>query len=290
LLPGVVVQRAALLLLLAACVPDLGPPEPEVRPAAAVRVATWNVHDLFDEVDRQVPPGELDSVPTAAEVEAKLQAVAAVLRRVDADVVVLQEVENAGILARLAARAGYPDARLVEGLDPRGIDVAALSRLPVEGYISHLGELDGAGRPLWPRDCVELHVRAAGRAVVVVASHLSSALSDDGTRRAAQAARLREIADGLRAARPGALVLAGGDLNDTPASAPLAPLLGDGAWLDLAPAGAASWAGGARESRLDYLLVARDDAGAVLDAAVVGGEDVGRASDHRPVVLDLRLR
>jgi endonuclease/exonuclease/phosphatase family metal-dependent hydrolase len=281
------VQRAALLLLVAACAPDLGPPAPEVRPAAAVRVATWNVHDLFDEVDRLAPPGEEDPVPTAAEVEAKLDALAAVLHRIDADVVVLQEVENVAILGRLAVRAGYPEARLVEGPDPRGIDVAALSRLPVEGYVSHLGETDAAGRPLWPRDCVELHVRAAGRVVAVVASHLSSALSDDGTRRAEQAARLREIADGVRTARPGALVLAGGDLNDAPASAPLAPLLRDGAWLDLAPAGAASFAGGAR---LDYLLVARGDAGDVLDAAIVGGPDVARASDHRPVVLDLRVR
>src|SRR6266511_1110253 len=189
-----------LLLLLLACAPDLGAPRRTGRSAAEVRVATWNVHDLFDSDDRLVPPGELDSVPAPAEVEAKLDALAAVLERID-------------------ARAGYPEARLVEGYDPRGIDVAALSRLPVERYVSHLGEVDAWGRPLWPRDCVELHVRTPGRPVVVVASHLSSGLSDDEIGRALQAGRLRDIADGLRAARPTALVLAGGDLNDRPASA-----------------------------------------------------------------------
>ena len=284
-------RLAALLALLAACAPDLGAHAPAVRPADAVRVATWNVHDLFDEVDRLEPPGEYDAVPTHAEVEAKLDALAAVLLRLDADVVVLQEVENAGVLARLADRAGYPEARLVEAFDPRGIDVAALSRLPVESYVSHLGERDPLGHLLWPRDCVEVHLRARGRPLVVVASHFSSALSDDGTRRAYQAARLREIADGLRVSRPDALVLAGGDLNDLPGSAALAPLLGDGAWQDLAPAGLATWGAGASASRLDYLLVDRDDVGAARGGATIAdGADVRAASDHRPVVLDLATR
>src|SRR6266508_4551272 len=238
-----------LLLLLLACAPDLGAPRRTGRSAAEVRVATWNVHDLFDSDDRLVPPGELDSVPAPAEVEAKLDALAAVLERIDADVVVLQEVENAALLARLAARAGYPEARLVEGYDPRGIDVAALSR----------------------RACVELHVRTPGRPVVVGASHLSSALSDDGTRRALQAGRLREIADGLRAARPTALVLAGGDLNDRPASAALAPLLEDGAWIDPAPPGVVTWTGASGTARLDYLLLPREERGALSGVGIAPG-------------------
>jgi endonuclease/exonuclease/phosphatase family metal-dependent hydrolase len=279
-----------ILLALAACSPDLGAERPPVRGPDTVRLATWNVHDLFDEVDRLVPPGDHDLVPPPAEVEARLDALAAVLLRVDADVVLLQEVEGAAILGRLAARAGYPEARLVEGRDPRGIDVAALSRLPVDAYVSHLGDVDARGLPLWPRDCVELHVRTAGRPVVAVASHFSSALSDDGARRLLQAERLRELADGLRRARPGARVVAGGDLNDTPASAPLAPLLGDGAWVDLAPPAAVTWSSGGAAARLDYLLVPRDEEAAVPGVEVVDGADVRRASDHRPVVVDLRVR
>jgi len=260
------------------------------RPAAMVRVATWNVHDLFDEIDRLIPPGELDTVLSAAEVDAKLTALATVLLRVDADVVLLQEVENRAILGRLAARAGYPDARLVEGSDPRGIDVAALSRLPIEAYVSHLGETDAAGRRLWPRDCVEVHVRVGGRALVLVGSHFSSALSDDGTRRTAQATRLREIADDLRAALPGTLVLAGGDLNDRPESVPLQPLLGDGTWLDESPAGALTWIGASGSARFDYLLVPREDRAALAGMQIVGGTEVAAASDHRPVVVDVRVR
>jgi endonuclease/exonuclease/phosphatase family metal-dependent hydrolase len=288
----VVPLLAPLLILLASCGPAPDPASAARPPGrgTAVRVVSWNVHDLFDEADQPAPPGQYDTVPAPAEVEAKLAALAAVLARLDADVVVLQEVENLPLLERLADRAGYAEAWLVDGFDPRGIDVGALSRLPVEAYRSHLGEVDGEGRRLWPRDCVEVHLRTAGRPLVVVGSHLSSGLSDDGTRRREQAARLRSIADRVRAARPDALVVAGGDLNDAPASAALAPLLGDAAWLDPLPPGATTWQGAGGEARFDYLLVPAPDRAAVAGAAVAAGADVARASDHRPVVLDLRLR
>jgi endonuclease/exonuclease/phosphatase family metal-dependent hydrolase len=275
------------LLALVACAPAADDP---TRPSGGrlVRAVTWNVHDLFDAEDRTDAPGALDTVPSPADVETKLDAVAAVLARLDADVVLLQEVENLALGEALAARAGYPAARLVDGNDPRGIDVAALSRLPVLAYVSHAAEPDGAG-PLWPRDCAELHVDAGGRRLAAVITHLSSALSDDGTRRARQAARLRAIADGLAAT--GAAVVAGGDLNDEPASAALAPLLGDGAWRDadagLAPADAWTWSDGSRRRALDHLLVPAAGPLAVLRAEVASGADVAAASDHRPVVVDL---
>ncbi len=283
---------ALLVLVLSACGPALAPPPSRAgagRAAVQVRVATWNVHDLFDAEDRIVPPGAEDLVPAEPEVAAKVTRIAAVLARIGADLVLLQEVENRAVLERLAAAAGYPAARLVEGNDPRGIDVAVLSRLPLRAYASHLRDLAPDGRLLWPRDCVEVHAEAGGRRLVVVGSHLSSALSDDGTRRVWQATRLREIAEAVAAEDPSALVLAGGDLNDTPGSAALAALVGDGAWIDPAPAGAASWVGASGASRLDYLLVPAGGAALVAGASVDAGPDVPLASDHRPVVLDLRV-
>jgi endonuclease/exonuclease/phosphatase family metal-dependent hydrolase len=257
-----------------------------------VRVATWNVHDLFDAEDRSSPPGELDELPSPLEVEEKVASVAGVLGRIDADLVLLQEVENLPLAMALAANAGYPEVRLVEGFDPRGIDVAVLSRLPLERYVSHLGETAPDGRPLWSRDCVEAHVGGAGGGLVVVGSHLVSLLTDpSGDRRMEQAARMREIADSLAQSLPGALVLAGGDLNDEPGSASLGPLLADGAWVDaLAEAGLGeswTWAGASGVARLDYLLLPATEAWRLLAAAVVDGDDVAAASDHRPVVVEV---
>lgn len=270
------------------------PPQAAPRPVGrgTVRVATWNVHDLFDDLDRLMPPGDLDPVPAPEEVAAKLDRVAAVLRRLDADLVLLQEVETLALAEALAARTGHADARLLEAFDPRGIDVAVLSRLPIERYVSHLGELAADGTPLWSRDCVELHAAAGERRLVLVGTHLISRVTDlPGARRLEQAARLREIADEVAAHDPGALVVAGGDLNDEPGSASLAPLLGDGEWLDpLAEAGLGetwTWLGLGGGARLDYLLLPRGQAWRAVSVAIVEGEDVIQASDHRPVVLDL---
>jgi endonuclease/exonuclease/phosphatase family metal-dependent hydrolase len=281
------------LLALLACGPAV--PRTVGSGAALVRVATWNVHDLFDEVDQLAPPGALDTVVAPAEVEAKLDRVAAVLRRLDADVVLLQEVENRPLLARLAARSGYAEARLVEGNDPRGIDVALLSRLTVLDYRSHAAELAADGTRLWPRDAAEAVLATGGQPLVLLGTHLSSGASDpSGVRRAVQAARLRALADEAVARRPGALVVAGGDLNDEADSAALAPLLGDGRWVDAAarlPRSAGwTWSGGGVREVLDHLALRAEDGPAVLGVEVVAGADVAVASDHRPVVLDLLVR
>jgi hypothetical protein len=62
----------AALLSLLACEPALeapAPAAPRVRVATVVRVAAWNVHDLFDAEDRLVPPGDADLVPFQRPIE-----------------------------------------------------------------------------------------------------------------------------------------------------------------------------------------------------------------------------
>jgi endonuclease/exonuclease/phosphatase family metal-dependent hydrolase len=273
-----------LLLLLAACAAPR---------AAPLRVATWNVENLFDE---EGEPWERP--PASAQVERKLERLGAVLRELDADVVALQEVENLAILARLAAGplagAGYR-AVLVEGDDPRGIDVGVLARAPVRRVIAHRGERDEGGAPLFSRDPLEVHLETGGRRLVLVTAHLVSKRdgpAKDG-RRERQARRLREIVDRAAAADPAAVVVLAGDLNDLPASAPLAPLLGDGAWTDvaawLAPGAAWTYVYRGRRERLDYVLVARRHE-QLVSRVQAWALPRPQASDHRPIVVDLELR
>jgi endonuclease/exonuclease/phosphatase family metal-dependent hydrolase len=269
---------------------------PAADPPSLLRVVSWNVHDLLDEV---ADPGTMEPPVPADEVEARLDGVAAVLLRLDADVVLLQEVEHLALLRRLAARTGHAEARLLEGNDPRGIDVGLLSRWPVPRYLGHAGERTADGRWLWPRDAVVARIEPGGAPLLLVGSHLSSHLSDPtGERRRLQAARLRALADEAAAGEPGALVLVGGDLNDEAEAEPLRPLFGDGAWLDVAGAGpgwsdagagpAWTWSDGRLHEALDHLALRASRLQARAAGWVADGPEVAAASDHRPVVLDLR--
>ena len=142
----------------------------EAATTESVTVMTFNVQNLFDNVD---DPGKDDKayLPIAAKqnaahveacneidvdrwrdeclnldwsdaaIDVKLDVLAASIRQVDdgrgADIIALQEVENAAILDRLRseklADLGYLPPVLIEGGDLRGIDVAFLSRLPLAG-------------------------------------------------------------------------------------------------------------------------------------------------------------
>ncbi len=138
--------------------------------AVPITVMTFNVQNLFDNTD---DPDKDDKayLPIAAKqneahiaacneiavagwrdeclnldwsdaaIDHKLDVLAATIRQVNggkgADIITMQEVENASILNRLRteklAELGYLPAILIEGTDIRGIDVAILSRFPLAG-------------------------------------------------------------------------------------------------------------------------------------------------------------
>ncbi len=290
------IVAAAVSVLLLACGAE-EPREPATSPAdaALLRIATWNVHDLFDAVDRASPPGDKDLVPTPAEVEAKLQRVGGVLARLEADVLVLEEVEGVELLERLAAGAlagrGYRSF-LREGYDPRGIDVGVLSRLPFEPGPSHLEERAADGRRLWARDLLEVKIPWDDGTLLLLGAHLVSRLDPaEDERRREQAVRIGEIARDAAADPSTVGVLVAGDLNDLPGSAALAPLLRDPACLDaggsLPPAEAWTWSGGGARERIDYALLCHGVAAVVTRVEVKAWQQVTDASDHRPLVVDL---
>lgn len=154
---------------LAACNQSTAAGSPVATPAA-VTIMTFNVENLFDNVDDPNKNDEtffaLADKQSAAHkakcaeitvkrwrkqcldwdwsdeiLERKLKAIAAAILQIDhgrgPDILALQEVENLGILERLRtqylADAEYLPAILLEGHDIRGIDVAFLSRLPLAG-------------------------------------------------------------------------------------------------------------------------------------------------------------
>lgn len=157
----------------------------------------------------------------------------AFLRQLDADILGLCEVEDAWALRRFRSdqlsREKLRFDLVIDGNDPRRIDVALLSRLPLGCLRTHAHEqVPGRRERLFSRDCLEVEiVLAQQQRLTVLQDHFKSKLGDEGVsnaRRAAQATRVRDILK-QRYDLTRDFVVVCGDFNDTPASAPLRELL-----------------------------------------------------------------
>ena len=203
----------------AAAAPEFTVEPPPVWTADGVRIATFNGEFLFDGVgDEGQATFPWKGDPAAA--RAHRDAVGAVVRSLDADVVLLTEVEDLGTLQMLAGESladlGYT-AVLVDGRDTfTGQDVGLLTRLPVESAgrtdeRSPVGLSDqryGVSKNLWVR------LDLGGTPVTVVGVHFL-ARPDDAERRPrreAQAETVRQLVAAETAAGRQVVVL--GDFND----------------------------------------------------------------------------
>lgn len=256
-----------------------------------VHLATWNVANFFDALD---DPGR-DTVVTPEQFQIKTREVALVLRHLDADFVALVEVENLHCLKSVnrALEFCYPQIGLLEGNDERGIDVAFLSRLPVERVISHKGrelpDLPGVGKGhRFSRDCLEVRL-ATEPPLTVFINHFKSQLGskkDSAAKRRAQAQAVLEIVWERRRDLPEGFEVVMGDLNDRPGSWSLQPL--ENHFYD-AFAGWPEDLRGTHRSKagrggLDHILVCRNLSVESLEPKV--WRDLGSpTSDHDPISL-----
>lgn len=170
--------------------------------------------------------------------ELAMEHTAMVIRDLGADVLGVVEAEARPVLdlftAAMLKKVGgtpYDQVMLIDGNDGRGIDVGLLSRLPIAGIRTHIYDTDHIGT-VFSRDCCEYHLELGdGRTLVVLVNHLKSkgyGSKDDpigAKRRHRQATCIAEIYDSL-IAEGYPLVAVVGDLNDTPDSDALQPLLG----------------------------------------------------------------
>jgi len=273
-------------------------PFPAPSPPGTWTLASYNVQDLFDTTD---DPNADDLRPAENQLQNKLTRLGRALHILEADITGLMEVETLGVLRRLNGDAladlGYRETILIEGNDPeRGIDVALLSRFPVTQTVSHASEtwtsVDGRARRLFSRDCLECHVALpGGEVLVVLVNHFKSKRggeSESEPLRTAQAARVRAIADDLLPRFP--LLAVVGDLNDTPESRALAPLLQASPLTDLAARDVPephcySFVHAGQAERIDYLLASPALAARFVPHSLLMPHDTWfkRASDHAPI-------
>lgn len=217
-----------LLVLFSLWSPLLSQETPPVVPSeGTLRVASWNLLNLFDNED---DPGHSDQ-GTDPKSFADLKVTVAVIDSMNADVLGVQEVENRRVLQQLnrCLQNPYPFVELIEGNDPRGIDVGILSRFPIEQATSHRLRDIGNGRR-FSRDFPLFRIRITeALSIEFGVVHLKSkrgkkAKSD--AQRLAEATQITSLIKASRLAHPKMPLVVMGDFNDLPTAATLAPLFG----------------------------------------------------------------
>lgn len=133
------------------------------------------------------------------------------------DIVVLEEVENIGVLDEMANNAlsglGYRYRALIEGDDSRGIDIGVISRYPIDSARHHSTFMNG--KKLKTRGVLEVEVNVKGKKVVIFGNHWPSQ-SNPVAQRIASA----ELVAALASQKSGEVILAVGDFNTISSDSP----------------------------------------------------------------------
>lgn len=210
--------------------------------ARTIKIATYNIENFFDahddpyydDIDRY-NDGNLLVKP-----KEELEALARVIRHLDADVIGLQEVENRGFLEQFNREylkgMGYKEVVHVLGNDQRGIDVALLSRFDVGPVVSYRHLNLDHSTPEKParfsRDLLEVTIRPPdAEPFHVYVAHLKSrgGGKEATLQRVAEANKIRQIWDYRLNANPKSLFVFLADINDDPPSSTFRILQGQGA-------------------------------------------------------------
>ena len=157
------------------------------------------------------------------------------------DVLAIQEVENIDILKEFNRRhlGGLYDYQvLLEGNDPRLIDVGILSRMPLGAITSFQTTVhpERVELPVFSRDLLEVQVLSANRDKLLFTlynNHLKSHFGDDkngGTGKQKNNLRRQQQAEAINSTvasrmRTNSRYIILGDMNDAPNSSPLNALL-----------------------------------------------------------------
>jgi len=173
-----------------------------------------------------------------------VQNTARVIEAINADVLCMVEVEDRITLDRFhqdilvgenflhSEDLEYPYNLLIDGNDDRGIDVGLYCRYPIRSVFSHIDDQyiadNGKRYNIFSRDCPEFCVELPlGLQLWLLPNHLKSkgygSQQSNDRKRKRQAEQIKKILNKYDLSSD--LVVVCGDLNDTPSSDPLSPLL-----------------------------------------------------------------
>ncbi|MCA6364540.1 MAG: endonuclease/exonuclease/phosphatase family protein [Bacteroidetes bacterium] len=241
----------------------------------------------------------------------------------DADIICLQEVENLDALKAFTSRflqnERYTHRMLIDGNDPRLIDVAVLSRFPIKQCVTHQTRRKGKSQ-VFSRDCLEVVLDIKGKPFSVFVNHFKSMLTgkaETEARRLMQAQEVLKILKERYGDDPGKFDWAVlGDLNDYQPSKAISELQ-NSPWMQDVSQRIADpeerwthfWADKKDYKQIDYIFLSKAMAdrnpkaipfmirnGLCQKATRYTGprfEGIGKerphASDHCPVVIKLKI-
>ncbi|CAM2789631.1 endonuclease/exonuclease/phosphatase family protein [Rariglobus hedericola] len=274
--------------------------------AEPLTVATYNIEN-YTIADRTVEGVYRKEYPKP---EADKAALRAVIRQMNADVLALQEIGGAPFLAELQRDlkhegVDYPHAVVLEAEDKDRM-IAVLSKRPLVQVVRHqdLAFKYLGGVMKVRRGLLEVRVADDKGEVAVFVVHLKSRFTerpdDPGAalQRAGEAVAVRDRVLAVFPKPDTARFLIVGDFNDGRTARPVRAMLERGetpitTWLPAADERGHVWSHFFRKddsySRVDHVLVSAGLLPRVLGGAgrIQDSPEVGKASDHRPVVVVL---
>jgi endonuclease/exonuclease/phosphatase family metal-dependent hydrolase len=260
---------------------------------------------------------------------------AKVIQTLGADIVGVVEAESRpslvrfqdDVIRRILSPRGTPKIgprlfdhiMLIDGNDDRGIDVAVMTRAgyEIELIRSHVDDEDKGNR-IFSRDCAEYHIKTpSNQQLVLLVNHFKSkgfgTPAASNRKRKLQAQRVKKIYEGLRKAGAKHVAVIG-DLNDTPDSDPLSPLIKGTDLKDISVhpnfndgGRPGTFQNGTAGNKIDYILLspalfARATGGQTFRMGVWGGANgtlfphfpeitkaTEAASDHAAVIAEINL-
>ncbi|MBI1336127.1 MAG: hypothetical protein GC164_04095 [Phycisphaera sp.] len=272
-----------------------------------ITLAAYNVEWMTDVFDDPYTQDEIKQPKPRKDIEH----IAAALRKINADVVGIEEVENEGVLKamtyELLSDLNYKDIAVDTTNSNRGQNTGLVSRLPIRSVTSYrfedLKNPDGSdAHERFARDMAVYRLGVSDtRNLTVVVLHLKSKYGNDTKSdawRLAETTAVRRHIDKMLQDDPEAWIAVLGDFNDTPASKPVRKLLdeedGKTALVDVhadLPAEAFSYRIKPYQEKIDYILVSPALAKHVVagSAKILEDDKDAEGSDHLPVYVTFEL-
>lgn len=221
------------------------PDEPEEESCSdainSLVIGTYNTHLFFDKIcdSGNCSGSDFEKVPSDSEYNTKVRELAESVKEINADIILLQEVEKVTCLKDLFEKSGnYDEYYLGEKGYSASVDTGVMTKGKITYKNHHTEQIECSdcegGKTTFTRAFLETHIELGCREIIVFSAHFRSKNDDDPSRRLAEAAAAAKILKKRAEEHPDALIVMGGDLNDEPGSDTLKPFENESAFLRVA--------------------------------------------------------